>query len=133
MSVIEEIHLPNGLTLTIMDLSRRIAADTQKIELAFQIKIEVSESFFASGEDYRKLVDIFGTELTYEHKTERTFVYDKDEAAVRAELLKTFKQNKLHYLSTPDFAKKMALSLLRDIKLNPFKYQPRPSEPDTDE
>ncbi len=49
MELIETINLPNGLTLTIMDSSRRIAADTIKVELTFQVKIEVLESFFASS------------------------------------------------------------------------------------
>jgi hypothetical protein len=133
MSVIEEIDLPNGLKLVITDLSRRIAADTQKIELAARMKVNVSESFFSSQEDYQTILRFFGKELTYEHKMERTFVTDSEETVVRTELLVTFKVNTLSYLSSPNFAKKMALSTLRDIKLNPFKYQHKASEPETDE
>ena len=133
MSVIEEIDLPNGLKLIITDLSRRIATDTQKIELAARMKVDVSESFFSSQEDYQTLVKFFGKELTYEHKMERTFVNDNEETLVRTELLVTFKENTLNYLASPNFAKKMALSTLRDIKLNPFKYQQKASVPETDE
>lgn len=133
MHVIEEIDLPNGLKLIITDLSRRIASDTRKIELSARMKVMVSASFFSSHEDYQTLVKFFGEELTYEHKMERTFVNDKDETDVRAELLCSFKENTLNYLSSPNFAKKMALSTLRDIKLNPFKYQPKVSEPETGE
>jgi len=133
MNIIEEINLPNGLKLTIADLSRRIAADTKKVELTFSMKIDVLESFFSSADEYRTLVNIFGTELTYEHRLERTFVYDKDESAVRTELLDTFKKNTLNYLASPNFAKKLALSTLRDIKLNPFKYQAKNNSPETDE
>lgn len=133
MNLIEEINLPNGLKLKITDLSRRIAADTIKVELVFQMNVGVSESFFATPEDYQAVVDAFGPVMTYEHKMERTFVHYKDESSVRAELLTTFKQNKMNYLASPNFAKKMALSTLREIKLNPFKYQPKPSVPETDE
>ena len=133
MNIIEEINLPNGLKLTIADLTRRIAADTKKVELTFSMKIDVLESFFSSADEYRTLVNIFGTELTYEHRLERTFVYDKDESAVRTELLDTFKKNTLNYLSSPNFAKKLALSTLRDIKLNPFKYQAKNNSPETEE
>jgi len=132
MELIETINLPNGLTLTIYNLTRRIAADTVKVELSFQVKIEVLESFFASPADYLQLKNIFGGELTYDHKLERSFVSDAEEAVVRSELLETFKKNSLHYLSSPNFSRKMALSILRDIKLNPFKYQinpyPEPAE-----
>lgn len=133
MNIIEEINLPNGLKLTIADLTRRIAADTKKVELTFSMKIDVLESFFSSADEYRTLVNIFGTELTYEHRLERTFVYDKDESAIRTELVDTFKNNTLNYLASPNFAKKLALSTLRDIKLNPFKYQAKNNSPETDE
>lgn len=126
MELIETINLPNGLKLTVMDSSRSIAADTIKIGLTFQVKIEVLESFFTSSDDYLKVVNALGNELTYEHKMERSFVYDRDEESVRAELMDTFKNNSLGYLSSPNFAKKMALSLLKDIKLNPFKYKAYP-------
>ena len=126
MELIETINLPNGLTLTISDSSRRIAADTIKVELTFQVKIGVLESFFASPDDYLKVKNASGDILTYEHKMERSFVYDQDEASVRTDLLDTFKNNSLAYLSSPNFAKKMALSQLKDISLNPFKYQVYP-------
>jgi len=126
MELIEAIHLPNGLVLTINDLSRRIAADTVKVEVSFQAKVHVQKSFFASADDYLKLTKFFGEELTYEHKLERSFVSDAEEASVRNELLETFKKNSLHYLSSPNFARKMTLSVLREIKQNPFKYQAAP-------
>ncbi len=126
MELTEAINLQNGLTLTITDSSRRIAADTIKVELTFQVKVEVMESFFASSDDYLKVKNALGNELTYEHKMERSFVYDKDEVSVRVALLDTFKNNSMNYLSSPNFAKKMALSQLKDIRLNPFKYQAFP-------
>ena len=126
MELFETIHLPNGLVLKIYDLSRRIAADTVKVEVSFQVKVHVQESFFASADDYLKLTKLFGEELTYEHKLERSFVSDAEEASVRTELLETFKKTSLHYLSSPNFARKMTLSVLRDIKQNPFKYQAAP-------
>jgi hypothetical protein len=126
MELIETTKLPNGLKLTVMDSSRRIAEDTIKVELTFQVKIEVLESFFASPDDYQKAKNALGDELTYEHKMERSFVNDKDEESVRAELLDTFKKNSMTYLSLPNFAKKMALSRLKDVRLNPFKYKAYP-------
>ena len=126
MELIEITQLPNGLKLTIMDSSRRIAADTIKVELTFQVKIKVLESFFVSHDDYQKVKNALGDELTYEHKMERSFVNDKDEESIRNEILDTFKNNSLVYLSSPNFAKKMALSQLKDIRLNPFKYKAYP-------
>ncbi|MBP7232435.1 MAG: hypothetical protein KBA28_10955 [Syntrophaceae bacterium] len=126
MESIETLPLPNGLILTIRDLSKRIAQDTVKVELSFQMKVKVLESFFSSREDYLQLTGIFGDELTYERKMERSFVSDPEESSVRADLMETFKNNSLPYLSSPNFAQKMALSLLKDIQKNPFKYRTPP-------
>jgi hypothetical protein len=123
MKLIEEIILPNGLKLNIFDLSRAIAADTVKVEVAFKIDVDLKESFFAAGADYQQVKDIFGDKLVYENKQERTFVAKERCDAVREKLIETFKKDILNYLATKNFAEKFALSLLREIKKNPYKYQ----------
>ena len=125
MNLIEEIKLPNGLTLQIFDLSRAIAADTIKVEISFQTKISLKESFFTNNEDYVLVKNIMGEELAYEHTLERTFVNKKNEDLTRNELINTFRNNSLEYLSNANFAQKMALSKLREIKADPYKYRSR--------
>ncbi|MEI6610361.1 MAG: hypothetical protein WCO53_11540 [Deltaproteobacteria bacterium] len=124
MELLEEIKLSNGLTLKIFDLSRSIATATVKVELSMQIKINLETSFFADTSDYDQVKNIFGEELTYRHKAERIIVPKENEDAVRKELLNTFKNNLLGYLSAANFSQKLALSMLRDIKENPYKYNP---------
>ena len=125
MKLIEEINLANGLKLKIFDLSRPIAANTVKVEIFFQTKIDLKESYFADSQDYAQVKNIMGDELTYERKMVRSFVYEKDQDSVREDLINTFKNNSLDYLASVNFPQKMALSLLRDIKKNPYKYQSR--------
>ena len=123
MNLIEEIKLDNGLTLRIFDLSRRIAANTVKVEIFFQTIISLKESYFANAQDYNQVKNIMGDELAYEHRLERSFVPSENEDFVRSELIDTFKNNSLDYLASSSFSQKMALSMLRDIKKNPYKYQ----------
>ena len=124
MKLIEEINLANGLKLKIFDLSRPIAADTFKVEISFQTKIDLKESYFAAPQDYAQVKNIMGDELTYEHKMVRSFVYEKDQDSVREDLINTFKNNSLDYLASVNFPQKLALSMLKDIKKNPYKYHP---------
>ena len=124
MKLLEEIKLSNGLTLKIFDLSRAIAAKTVKVELSMQIKINMEKSYFADADDYDQIKNIFGEELTYDHKAERIIVPKENEDAVREELINTFKNNLLNYISSANFAQKLALAMLRDIKKNPYKYHP---------
>ena len=124
MKLIEEINLTNGLKLKIFDLSRPVAADTFKVEISFQMKIDLKESYFADTQDYAKVKNIMGDELTYENKRVRSFVYEKDQDSVREDLINTFKKNSLNYLASVNFPQKLALSMLKDIKNNPYKYHP---------
>lgn len=132
MKLIEEIKLDNGLKLEIFDLTRAIAADTVKVEISFQTKIYLKESFFTNAQDYFHIKNVMGDELTYEHKLERSFVSKNDENSIRNELIKTFKNNSLGYLAAINFPMKMALSTLREIKKNPHKYQ-SPTKSDQEE
>ncbi|GAB6269041.1 hypothetical protein DS62_04075 [Smithella sp. SC_K08D17] len=124
MNLIEEIKLANGLILKIFDLSRTIAADTVKVEISFQTKIYLKESYFTDAQDYDQVKNTMGDELAYEHKLERSFVPQKNEDTVRDDLINTFKSNSLDYLAAVNFPKKMAMSILKDIKKNPYKYHP---------
>ena len=123
MKSIEEILLPNGLKLNIFDLSREIAAPTVKVEIAFKIDISLKESFFPNEADYQQVKNIFGEKLTYEHTLERAYIKKEKGAEIREELINTFKNNSLPYVGVKNFAGKFALSLLKDIKKNPYKYQ----------
>jgi hypothetical protein len=124
MNLIEEIKLANGLILKIFDLSRTIAADTVKVEISFQTKIYLKESYFTDAQDYAQVKNTMGDELAYEHKLERSFVPKENEDFVRDDLINTFKSNSLDYLAAVNFPKKMAMSILKDIKKNPYKYNP---------
>jgi hypothetical protein len=124
MKLIEEIKLANGLKLKIFDLSRRVAADTFKVEIYFQTKVDLKESYFADSQDYAQVKNIMDDELTYERKMVRSFVYEKDQDSVREDLINTFKKNSLNYLASVNFPRKLALSMLKDIKNNPYKYHP---------
>jgi len=123
MKLIEEINLPNGLHLKIYDLSREIAADTVKVEIVFKTDIDLKESFFSTLADYQQVQSIFGDKLTYEYKMERAYIQKERGNDIREELINTFKNNSLHYLGAANFAEKLAQSMLRDIKKNPYKYR----------
>jgi hypothetical protein len=124
MKLIEEIKLANGLKLKIFDLSRPVAADTVKVEISFQAKISLKKSYFTDTQDYDQVKNIMGAKLAYEHKLERSFVPKENEDAIRDDLINTFKNNSLNYLAAVNFPQKLALSMLKDIKNNPYKYHP---------
>lgn len=122
--LIETIALPNGLILEIIDRSRPIAADTTQVVFVAQIVVALDESFFSSPEHYESTRKVFGPQLTYTYRKERTFVRAQDKDTVFNDLVASFKNDTLAYLSHWDFPRRFALSKLRDILSHPYKYSP---------
>jgi hypothetical protein len=96
------------------------------VEISVQSKIDLKESYFSDSRDYHQVKRIFGDNFSYEYKMERSFVAKENQEAIREELLSTFKNNSLHYLSSVNFPQKLALATLKDIKNNPYKYKRKP-------
>ncbi len=122
--LIETITLPNGLILEIIDRSRPIAADTTQVVFVAQIVVTLDESFFSGREHYEATRKVFGPQLTYTYRKERTFVRTQDKDSVFSDLVETFKNDTMAYLSHRDFPRRFALSKLRDILSHPYKYSP---------
>lgn len=123
MELCERTALENGLVLEIWDESRKIAADTVKVALAARIKVEVKKEYFTSDEHYQKVVKVFGPEVLFEQKKERTFVNIAEREQVFNHLLSEFKESTLKYISSPKFPSGFVLSKLTDILRNPYKYR----------
>jgi len=126
MELIEQIELANGLTLNIYDLSRQIAQNTTKVEIYITTEIALKESYFTNHDDFARVKNIFGDKICFEYRKERSFAPLEKQNDIRNELIDTFKNNSINYLASPNFAPNLALSKLRDIKNNPFKYIVRP-------
>lgn len=123
MSLFEIVKLDNGLTLEIWDESRKIAEDTVKVALTAKIKVALKPEYLPGKEQYDEVRRVFGDELLYEQRNERTFVDLKDSGAVFSQLLGDFKETALKYVSRPDFAAGLARSRFMEIQRNPFKYK----------
>lgn len=128
MNLYEKIPLTNGLTLTIWDNSRQIAADTTKVELVAQMEIAFEPSYFPRHEDYDKLVQTIGPTGLFEHRKMRPFVKTPQQEAVFQELLTAFKEHTLPYLSQDVFPRRFALAKFRDTEQNWYRYRPVPEE-----
>jgi len=125
MKHLEKITLPNGLHLDVWDASRRIAADTTKVELVIKMNIPFAADHFAEEDHYLKVRRVFGPSDTYEYRKERTFVNNDDKERVFAELLGDFKRDALPYLAKEDFPRRFSQSKYRELLQNPHKYRSR--------
>ena len=123
MRLVEEISLPNHLTVEVWDKSRTIAVDTTKVGIFIRMKVELEPSYFIKPEHFELVKKILGLEIFYEYKMERTFVNNHEKDVIFQELLELFKKDTLPYLSKPSFPRSFAMSKYWDIEKNHYKYQ----------
>jgi len=122
MKLVEEIALPNGLVAEVWDQSRIIAADTTKVTLLVRIRLTLKEEFFSNPEQLRITQKVFGPDICYELKKERTFVSNTEAWHVFKTFLEEFKRDALPYLSRDKFPAGFARSKYLDIRKHPYKY-----------
>lgn len=121
--LVEEIALPNGLVMNIWDASRVIAEDTTSVILIVTIRMELRPDYFLEADHFKLTTSVFGQEMLYEYKKERTFVKNEEVESVFQELLETFKTDALPYLSRDNFPQQFARSRHREIINNPYRYR----------
>ena len=129
MKLYERIPLSNGLTVEVHDLSRPIAADTVRVELVARIPVMLNPDDFAEPSQYERTRAVFGEEIVFEHRMERSFVSSEQKDDVLRTMLETFRQALLPYLSNPKFRTRFAASKYREILQNPYKYRQRQDHP----
>jgi hypothetical protein len=129
MKLYEQIPMANGLTLEVHDLSRQIAANTIRVELTIRIPVTLCPDDFAEPFQFEQTRAVFGEEIVYEHRLERSFVTSGQKDDVFRTLLETFKQASLPYLSSPNFRTRFAGSKYREILQNPYEYRHRQDNP----
>jgi len=117
-----EIRLPNGLVAEIWDGSRMIAADTASVVLVIRIPVAVKDEYFEAAAECERTRRVFGPEILFEYRNERTFVPAGEREALFEEFLDTFRKDVLPYLSKEHFPRRYVLSKHRDIVKNPWKY-----------
>ena len=122
MRLVEEIQMTNGLVAEIWDQSRTIAVDTTKVTLLVRIKVILRPDFFPDPEQFRITTEVFGPEVSYEFKKERTFVPKAETWYVFKIFTDEFKRDLLPYLSKEKFPACFARSKYLDIQKNPYKY-----------
>ena len=114
----ETMELKNGLTLEVLDRSRKIAGDRWLVSFAARVEIEVSPDALAdqdvSEDTLKDISRLAGEKACYHYQDERNFVAGENKDATFKELKERFLDTNLRYLSSPVFPTKLILSKLRD-------------------
>jgi hypothetical protein len=110
---IEIITLDNGLTLEVLDRSRRVAGDRWRVVFAARIRVplrpELLQEMEGSAISFEDIRNILGDHAAYVQNSERNFIDEKKKDAVFNKLKETFLENNLAYLSAPNFPHKLIM------------------------
>jgi len=105
--------LSNGLTLNIMNASRKISKDAWLIKLFFRISVTVEQNLFKEDDlkrvSFQDIRDTLGSEITFEALTERNFIQNDQKEALLEKSIQDYLASAESYLSHPDFAKKLII------------------------
>ena len=123
MKLVEDITLANTLHLELWDASRAIAKDIVKVEVVIAVRVPLLAEYFDDPAHYELVKKVHGAELHFEYRKERTFVHLDDRERIFGELVSDFKQGSLRYIGHTEFPRRFALSRLREIMQNTYKYR----------
>ncbi|SLM29530.1 conserved hypothetical protein [Desulfamplus magnetovallimortis] len=110
---IKEMELDNRQSVKIFDISRKISVDAYLVAMVARINIAIDNELFTEEQlqniSFDDIINKLGSHVQFEYKKERNFIMAKDKDAVFQDLVDTFTDNMIEYLSKDSFPVKFIL------------------------
>jgi hypothetical protein len=111
--LIHQMRLENGLTLELVERSKKVALDRYFISLLARMTIPVEAKWFGASpqaeHQARSIASALGRSLVYEKKLERNFVDEKEKESIVNDFCHSIESHLARYYAHPDFPKKFIL------------------------
>jgi len=117
-TLIQKISLDNGQTVGLFDASRKIAGDRWQVTLLARMEIPV-DGVYSDTADMPLAAEIkkaLGETVIFEVKKQRNFIDEGEKQKVLDNMVDTFKEISLPYLSHPEFPKRHIARQFADFK-----------------
>ena len=105
-TLIRELNLPNGLTVSIYNGTHRYFGDYHHVRMFIECKISDSEHSFPNGDVDRREKTVADGTLVYRRTDERMGVPTADVESVMEQLMANFVNHSLPYFSSAQFPAK---------------------------
>lgn len=102
--------LPNGITVTFYDLSRKVAADRWLVKVKCEADFEVGEQLFASLNDAKLAVALQedgANRMRHQLFRERNFIDAREKDAVLHDLFTKLHENAITYMGSELFLRRL--------------------------
>lgn len=119
---VETINLNNGIVVEIWDHSRVLAGDRWLVSLEARADIPLDMTQLPALEDedkekvFQALKKAYSDKIPYRYRQEKHFVDQRERDRIFREFLDLLKSNVLPYLSHKEFARKLVLVKVRELK-----------------
>jgi hypothetical protein len=118
--LIQTIELKNGQTLELYDASRKVAGDRWRVSLIARILISTDSSVLQktglSANEVEEIRNAFGEKVVFEKKRERNFIDQKKKGEVFEDLMHTFINTSVAYLSNEKFPQNFVIKVYKKHK-----------------
>jgi len=113
---IQTILLENGLTLELVDYSRRVAGDRWNVRVKAAIGISVEDVLNRTDQRHWKeeIENVLGKQVVFEKEMIRNFIDEREKQTVVDQLCRSFLENAMIYLSRQHFAERFLFKQYRE-------------------
>jgi hypothetical protein len=111
--MIHQLEFDNGLTLQLIERSKKMALDRYFVSLIARMTIPVEGKWFGQSaqaeHQAQNIASALGQSLVFEKKLDRNFVDEEEKERIVFDFCHSIKSNLARYYSHPDFPKKFIL------------------------
>ncbi len=118
---VREHQLPNGLTVTFLDRTRRYYGDFYLVKLEIVCHVPIVPAHFQTEEEYSQALSLLGDEVVYRRTVEQMGVPSTEIERVTGRLMSDFEEHSLPYFSTATFPRKLVVAELGKMKKKMYR------------
>jgi hypothetical protein len=126
-TLIKTIELRNGLKLYFYDISRKLAGDRWYVGVIARIDIPLIDSLLTnqhlSPYSVEEIRNTLGESVRFQQKRERHYIDERKKDCLLNDLMDSFIERTLNYLSLPDFPGKYILKEFQTYRKRKTWYQ----------
>jgi hypothetical protein len=126
-TLIKTIELRNGLKLYFYDISRKLAGDRWYVGVIARIDIPLIDSLLTNQHllhySVEEIRNTLGESVRFQQKRERHYIDEREKDDLLNDLMDSFIERTLNYLSLPDFPGKYILKEFKTYRKRKTWYQ----------
>lgn len=112
-TLVKEIPLPNGLSVSFCDQTRRYFGDYYLVKLEITCHVPIKGAYFAEEDQFQEAKSLLGEEVMYRRHLEQMGVPSTEIERVRNRLITDFENHSLPYFADAAFPLKLVIGELK--------------------